>query len=960
MHSPTSTEVSLAAHLGPPSEPHDLGQLGPFRILRVLGVGGMGVVLLARRPGENADLALKLLKPELAADPKARERFLREVRLAAAFKHPRFVGVQEVGEANGLPFLVMPLLLGQTLEELLTRQPALPMPLVLSIALQVAEGLAALHAAGLLHRDIKPANLWLAPADKGAGSPQVIMLDLGLARSIESDTQMTSTGLVLGTVEYMAPEQARGQAVDCRCDLFSLGCVLYRLCTSAPPFRGSSLIAVLRALALTVPRPPHEVNPEVPGALSTLVMQLLAKDPAQRPASAATVAEILKTLPSDCPNPSHQSPPSVGQIGNPSYEGKGLGGGVWKWSISLAVAASLVIACCLFFWRSPVPPPEKDPVQVTDTDGPALAFDPAFLELARAAEREGRFDEAIAAYQAVIERQPDWPEPHRQLAPLLAASNRLGQAEEAYRRLIQLRPDDAEALCELAGLLQRQDHKREAMERYRAALAANPAWAPASARLALMLLDSNQAQEAATILQAALDRRAATDPLVQMRAALKEEDQATATLVLALLLDGDSMHHVRLVSLGKELADKGRHAAATAVFQKAIALGATTADVHDQLGLSLLAMGKYEAAETALKEAVRLDPMNPKMQFDLALLFLNAGRPKESEQHLRKIIELWPQSHSAYQLLALALHNQGRYDEALAMAYRAVKLCWDSPDAWFFQGELYWGQQKFTQAIASYSKSIELGSKNPLSWYKRGTAYAHSGDPDKALIDYSQAIRMMQKEAAFWRERGALRVLQGKWEEAAIDYDMVIELKSRNLSFWLEYALVQLQLGGPGAYLRACDGLLAHFGKTQDPQTAAGIIWILTLIPGAVSDQETWKHLQEVSARGNNRLLAARAAGMSQCRSGDFRQAIESLQEAVKLAGNEGECRDWLFLALAHAQRKDAATARECLARARQDIDRLAKFAHPAIGKPSQFFWNLHQCQILLEEAEQAVQGLEP
>jgi serine/threonine protein kinase len=286
--------------LAPPQGDDELGRLGPYRILRVLGRGSMGVVFAAEHTQLGRLVALKVLLPVLAASPGARQRFQREARAAAALSHERVVLVFEVGEDRGLPFLAMPLLRGETLEARLGRAKRLPIREVLRIGREVAEGLAAVHARGLVHRDIKPSNIWLEDGGESrAAIPtggHVKLLDFGLARAADGDTQLTQSGALLGTPGYLAPEQTRGGPPDPRSDLFALGCVLYRACTGELPFRGRDTLATLAALATETPAPVRARNPEVPPAFSDLVARLLAKDPEGRPPSAGAVVEALAAL----------------------------------------------------------------------------------------------------------------------------------------------------------------------------------------------------------------------------------------------------------------------------------------------------------------------------------------------------------------------------------------------------------------------------------------------------------------------------------------------------------------------------------------------------------------------------------------------------------------------------------------------------------------------------------------
>jgi len=274
--------------LAPAEGPGELGRLGSYRITRLLGTGGMGVVFAAEDPHLRRTVALKVMLPSLAARAPARQRFLREARAMAAVKHDHIVTIYQVGEDGGVPFLAMELLEGESLAERLERDKVLPPAEVRRIGREMAEALAAAHAHGLIHRDVKPANVWLEGDRR-----RVKLLDFGLARAADDLEQLTGPGVFVGTPTHTAPEQARGEPVDGRCDLFSLGCVLYQITTGTLPFRGQNALSISLAVANEEPPPPREVNPAVPQALSGLIERLLAKKPEGRPASARAVAEAL-------------------------------------------------------------------------------------------------------------------------------------------------------------------------------------------------------------------------------------------------------------------------------------------------------------------------------------------------------------------------------------------------------------------------------------------------------------------------------------------------------------------------------------------------------------------------------------------------------------------------------------------------------------------------------------------
>lgn len=277
--------------LGPSRGEGELGWLAHYRVQRVLGEGGMGAVFLAEDMELRRPVALKVLKPELVQDVSARQRFLREARALAAMHDEHIITIYQVGQEQDLPFLAMEYLEGEPLDQRLRRELALPIREVLRIGRETAQGLAAAHAKGLVHRDIKPANLWLV-----APTGQVKILDFGLALAPQDQIHLTRNGCVVGTPSYMAPEQARGESIDHRCDLFSLGCVLYHLATGSRPFVGETTMALLTALALDRPRPLRGLNTDCPVALEELVQNLLEKKPEDRPQSAQEVVQSLQSL----------------------------------------------------------------------------------------------------------------------------------------------------------------------------------------------------------------------------------------------------------------------------------------------------------------------------------------------------------------------------------------------------------------------------------------------------------------------------------------------------------------------------------------------------------------------------------------------------------------------------------------------------------------------------------------
>jgi predicted Ser/Thr protein kinase len=291
VNEPTQAESHASAgsdlaFLGPSTTPGSLGRLAHYEVLQILGRGGFGVVLKARDTVLERVVAIKVMSGPTVSTGAARKRFIREAQAAAAVIHDNVVTIHEV-KSDDVPYLVMQYIHGQTLQDKLDRAGPIELKEILRIGTQIASGLAAAHAQGLVHRDIKPANILLEN-----GVERVKITDFGLARLVD-DASVTQSGVIAGTPQYMSPEQAQGEPVDHRTDLFSLGSVLYALCAGHPPFRASGSMAVLKRVIEDTPRPVRDSNPDIPDWLETIIAKLHAKPREDRFQSAAEAAQVL-------------------------------------------------------------------------------------------------------------------------------------------------------------------------------------------------------------------------------------------------------------------------------------------------------------------------------------------------------------------------------------------------------------------------------------------------------------------------------------------------------------------------------------------------------------------------------------------------------------------------------------------------------------------------------------------
>jgi len=274
--------------LGPTDDPRMLGRIGIYEVVGILGAGGMGVVFKGCDPTLNRYVAIKMLLPMYCQNGVARQRFLREAQSAAAVIHDSVVAIHSIDEWQGIPYLVMTYIRGESLRQRLNRRGMLSVREVLRIGTQIAAGLAAAHSQGLIHRDIKTANILLE-----TDIDRVKLTDFGLARAVD-DIHLTQSGILIGTPQYMSPEQARDDHLDYRTDLFSLGSVLYEACTGRAAFQAATSYGTLRKIVEHLPPSIRQFNADMPEWLDVIIAKLMSKDRTQRYSSAAEVESLLK------------------------------------------------------------------------------------------------------------------------------------------------------------------------------------------------------------------------------------------------------------------------------------------------------------------------------------------------------------------------------------------------------------------------------------------------------------------------------------------------------------------------------------------------------------------------------------------------------------------------------------------------------------------------------------------
>jgi tetratricopeptide (TPR) repeat protein len=510
--------------------------VGPYRIIEQLGQGGMATVFKAYHPALDRYVAIKVLHTAFKEDPNFLARFQREARIVAKLEHLHIVPVYDFSEHKGMAYLVMRYVAGETLKARLTGEP-LPPEDILEILKPVAEALAYAHEQGVLHRDIKPSNVMLTPEDS------IFLTDFGLARMAQSgEATLTRQDMMIGTPQYMSPEQAKGEKVDERTDIYSLGVVLFEMLTGRVPFSADTPYAVVHDHIYTPLPLPSTIKPDISPALERVVLKALAKEKDDRyqkvtelalafedavveatsgitPALEEKEAE-LTTVPSTVVEAKPAAPET-----KPSRK---------RWLVIGGAVAALFCVCCagLFLVSraqkakgtpTPIARPEikatpfpgvptelppldgKDPVSQALRQVQANPEDPhAHLMLANAYALEGNKVKALEEYERTIELDPEYAEAYMKAGDMLAALGDLARAAEMYQRAVELQPDNIEANLKAGQALWWDGRIRPATEYFKRVIELDPDLPLPHAAIGNFLVNTGQLEEGREELETAL------------------------------------------------------------------------------------------------------------------------------------------------------------------------------------------------------------------------------------------------------------------------------------------------------------------------------------------------------------------------------------------------------------------------------------------------------------------------
>jgi len=772
---------------------------GRYQLLRVLGQGGMGAVYQARDQELGRIIALKVIRPELAGNPSILQRFKQELILSRNVTHKNVVRIYDMGEADGTKFITMEYVEGEDLRSMLARDGKIAPQKSVEIVQQICRALDAAHAEGVIHRDLKPQNVMLEPQGR------VVVMDFGLARSLEAPG-MTQTGTLVGTLEYMSPEQAMGAELDQRSDLFAVGLIFFELLTGKVPYKADTGIATLMKRTHERAIPASDVDIGVPKSLSVIVAKCLEREPTQRFQSAQDVLRQLDAWqgnPSISPSvlarmaPAPPSPTSVQiSLNLPSQRG-------WVWAAS--ILALIVIFFAIPFTRHLVFHPNSQAASELSTQRVEGIPDPSKGKFLAVLPLKVLGDEKSLSYvsdglvDALSAKLFQLKEVH------VASSSAVEKVATADVPITKI----ARALgvnLILQGMVQGTADKLRVTLDLEDVAGGHRVWSQEFTGVPQDLLTMED--QIYSSLVTALDVKptdeevsrngvhptentAAYDSYLKGRDALRGSQGSRDTESAIKLLEGALQQDPNFALAYAGLADANLtlygdtkdslySERALVAANKAESLNPALPEVHLALGSVYSNMGRSAEAVTQLKQALALLPNSDDAYRRLGKAYLASGHKQEAVAAFQSAVSVNPYYWSNHNTLGGAYFQFGEHDKALQEYERVTQLAPDNPTGYRNMGAVYFRQGRWNDAIPAFQKALEL-KPDAGTYTNLGTTYFFLKRNNEAIDMFEKAVQLTPKDEATMGNLADAYRAAGRTADATKTYDKAIQLSVQQL-----------------------------------------------------------------------------------------------------------------------------------------------------------------------------------